>query len=237
MSVNYNPKIVTNGLVLYLDAANIKSYPGSGTVWNDLSGNGNHGTLVNSPTFDNKSIVFNGTKNGSYPYISLGNNKCQYQDNFTVETICKFPNLPNNAGNPCLARHPIVNNNSWGYNLAVIETGLIRFNIYNTVGTGNNVYSLASVIGNNYFHTISIKSGVNLYLYLNGIYQSTAQLSTNVVYYHASYPTFLIGGYGVCGADTFYATGNIAIVKVYNRVLSVAEIQQNFNAIRSRYGV
>jgi len=52
MGFSRGPKIVTDGLVLALDAANTKSYPGSGTTWNDLSGNGNTGTLNNGPTFD-----------------------------------------------------------------------------------------------------------------------------------------------------------------------------------------
>lgn len=51
MATNYNPSIVTSGLQVHLDAANVKSYPGSGTSWLDLTGNGNHFTLVNSPTW------------------------------------------------------------------------------------------------------------------------------------------------------------------------------------------
>ena len=67
MSYSKGPRIVTDGLVLYLDAGNSKSYPGTGTVWNDLSGNNNNGTLVNGPTFSsaNKgSIVFDGVNDG-----------------------------------------------------------------------------------------------------------------------------------------------------------------------------
>ena len=63
MGVTYNPKIVTDGLVLALDAANVKSYPGSGTTWTDMSGNGNNVTLTNGPTFSSDnggSIVFDG---------------------------------------------------------------------------------------------------------------------------------------------------------------------------------
>jgi hypothetical protein len=63
MGLSHSPSIVTDGLVLALDAANIKSYPGSGTAWTDLSGFGNTGTLVNGPTYSSAnggSIVFNG---------------------------------------------------------------------------------------------------------------------------------------------------------------------------------
>lgn len=64
------PNIVTDGLVLYLDAANTKSYPGSGTTWNDLSGNGNNGTLINGYIFNsigNGNLVFD----GSNDYVNI----------------------------------------------------------------------------------------------------------------------------------------------------------------------
>lgn len=63
MSIYGGPDIITDGLVFCLDAANSKSYPGTGTAWTDLSGNDNNGTLTNGPTFDSSnggSIVFDG---------------------------------------------------------------------------------------------------------------------------------------------------------------------------------
>ena len=72
MAFNYSPKIVTNGLVLALDAANKKSYPGSGTTWSDLSGNGYTATLLNGTAFSSinfGTFVFDGTNdNASIPY-------------------------------------------------------------------------------------------------------------------------------------------------------------------------
>jgi hypothetical protein len=56
MAISYNPRIVTDGLVLALDAGNPKSYPGSGTTWTDLSGNGNNGTLVNGVGYNSELI-------------------------------------------------------------------------------------------------------------------------------------------------------------------------------------
>jgi hypothetical protein len=53
MSLNYSPRIVTDGLVLYLDAANTKSYFGSGASWNDLSRSRINSDLINGPTFNN----------------------------------------------------------------------------------------------------------------------------------------------------------------------------------------
>ena len=56
MAIFYNPRTITDGLVLALDAANTKSYPGSGTTWTDLSGNGNNGTLTNGPTYNSSNL-------------------------------------------------------------------------------------------------------------------------------------------------------------------------------------
>ena len=74
MSTRYNPSIVRDNLVLYLDAANTKSYPGSGTTWKDISGKGNNGTLTNGPTFDSNnlgSIDFDGVNDHVVLSLSL----------------------------------------------------------------------------------------------------------------------------------------------------------------------
>ena len=94
MGVNYNPKIVTDGLVLCYDAANDRSYPNTGTTWTDLAGS-NDGTLTNGPTFDTTnggSIVFDGTNDRiAIPIASLPapNNSA----NFTYEAVVKFDSL------------------------------------------------------------------------------------------------------------------------------------------------
>ena len=74
MSVSNNPSIISNGLILALDAADKNSYPGSGTAWTDLSGNGNNGTLINGPTFNTGSlgnIVFDGVDDYGKPISIL----------------------------------------------------------------------------------------------------------------------------------------------------------------------
>lgn len=233
MAFNHSPKIVTDGLVLHLDAASPKSYVSGGTVWTDLSRSGNNGTLTNGPTFsaaNGGSIVFDGVND----YVTLGNNKYQYQDNYTIEAWCRFPNLPNNAGG-CGARHPIVYNHDYGYNLLVGATGLLRFDTYNTVSNNAGANSLASVIGQNYFHAVGMKNGTTISLYLNGVFQNSGTLTTNAVYYINE--PFVIGGYGLCGGTRFYSTGNIAIIKIYNKALSSSEILQNYKATKARFNL
>ena len=81
MGLSHSPSLVMNGLVLCLDAGNSKSYPGTGTTWTDLSGNGNNGTLTNGPTYSSAnggSLVFDGTNDytqtplsGTFPQITV----------------------------------------------------------------------------------------------------------------------------------------------------------------------
>ena len=68
MAIIDGPRIPTSGLIFYLDAANTRSYPGSGTTWTDLSGNGNTGTLTNGPTYSSANggqIVFDGSNDNA----------------------------------------------------------------------------------------------------------------------------------------------------------------------------
>ena len=69
MGLGHSPSVVTSGLVLALDAGNTKSYPGSGATWTDLSGNGNTGTLQNSPTYSSANSGYF-TLNGSTQYAT-----------------------------------------------------------------------------------------------------------------------------------------------------------------------
>jgi hypothetical protein len=72
---------------------------------------------------------------------------------------------------------------------------------------------------------------------VNGIFQISSNLTTNAVYYAGVGYPFVIGGFAICGPNRFYATGNISIIKAYNRALTAAEVQQNFNALRGRFNI
>jgi hypothetical protein len=95
MAVQYaSGKIVTSGLVLALDAADKNSYPGSGTTWTDLSGNGNNGTLVNGPTFSSAnggSIVFDGVDD----YVTCGTNSSTLVSSMTISSTFLFISYTN----------------------------------------------------------------------------------------------------------------------------------------------
>ena len=91
MAFSYSPKIITDGLVLYLDAANPYSYVSGSTAWNDISRGGNNGTLINGPTFSIESlgsIVFDGTND----YVAATNLTGSTTNSFTLETWVNFTN-------------------------------------------------------------------------------------------------------------------------------------------------
>lgn len=228
------PNIVTDGLVLHLDAGNRKSYSGSGTLWYDLSGN-NNATLFNGVSYSGSnlgSLYFDGVND----YASLGNNKYQYQDNFCVEGFVKYDALPTNTGFQCSARHPIVYNNDYGYNIWIDNSGKLVFNLYNLVSAAKLITTNNSIIGS-YAHFVCYKEGLNIGIYLNSVFVGFLALTTNSVYYHPSLPEFAIGGKAVCGNNTFYSKGNIFMLRIYNKVLSSSEITQNYNATKSRFGI
>jgi hypothetical protein len=233
MGIAYNPKIVTDGLVLCLDAANVKSYPGSGTSINDLSGNGNNGTLVNGPTFDSSnggSIVFD----GSNDFINTANIQFERTDAFTLSAWVKSSSPPNNQ---------IINNENMDYRgyMLVINSGdsKILFGLRHTTSNRIQVTSSNIVISNVWHYLTatydgsSTASGVELYI--NSIKQAKTTLADNLSLTTISNQTTYIGIRRPATPGPF--RGNISNTQIYNRALSPAEIRQNFNATRGRYGI
>jgi len=221
VGVTYNPRIVTNGLVLALDAANTKSYPGSGTTWTDLSGRGNIGTLTNGPTYSSTnggSIVFDGTND----YVDCGNSSSVQ---ITVGTIAAWFNATNgNSGfNGIIAKQ-------WAWALFVSDNVLIAYdwgtglNRSTGITVGNSTWNYAAMT---FTETVGSPSN-NAIVYLNG----SAVLTTTVKHVNHNVSVQI----GEANASQYF-TGNIAQVSVYNRVLSEAEIDQNFNALRGRFGI
>lgn len=236
MAFNYSPKIVTDGLVLYLDAANTRSYPGTGTTWSDLSRSGNTGTLINGPTFNSGnggSIVFDGVND----YVSM-NDKNPSSINstflngltigFTIKLTDPFPNTADGR--------TIITRNSGGigsnaFNLSIQSNRKLRFWINNVSGVPfsnttlntNQIY-IGSLVLN---RTTNITS-----FYLQGVLDSNTNYSPSLS--TSTHTIFNIGYWGTAGWEF---PGNIYNVSFYNRALSASEISQNFNATRARFGI
>ena len=227
-----SPPVITNGLVLNLDAANIKSYPGTGTTWTDLSGNNNTGTLTNSPTFSRDgggSIVFNGSNTYvSVPYVSSLN-----PTNITVNIWIKRTSAVSYS-------HPIIlpiSNTTWSNPFMAYGVEYLATN--NTLsfilGFTTNTYASTDITvpGNNvWFNYTGTYDGSNVRVYLNGVLQITraetrTKISTTANLY-----------LGAINTSTLYPfNGNIPSAQIYNRALTAQEIQQNYNALKSRFNL
>ena len=217
MAFHYSPKIVTEGLVLYLDAGNVKSYPLSGTAWSDISKQENNATLYSGPTYDSSnggSIVFDGTDD-----FCLAGSGLEITGNLTV-TAWVRPTSFANQGN-------IVSKTAnFGYRMRFQSDG--TFWMYSNT---NTITSPSAYTINNWFHTVGVFSSTGLRMYINGsLVQSNGTAFTPS--YAAS--SFIVGGNSTT-QELFQ--GRIANVSVYNRALNQTEITQNFNAQKTRFGL
>jgi hypothetical protein len=226
MGLSHSPSTITQNLVLCLDAANPKSYPGSGTTWTDLSGNGNNGTLVNGVGYsgDNLgSLVFDGVND----YVTLGTKDIITTD-FSVNMWVKVTAATKEVyffsfgyvdSNSAL----LYRNEGAPYNLNII---------YRNSGV-NTTHSSSFVINQNVTYNITwTRSGSNNILYINGVNIHTFSNSTTL-----TSCIYDIGWATTRNKTTAYYQGNIYTTSLYNRALTASEIQQNFNALRSRFSI
>ena len=221
-----NPSIITNGLVLNLDAGNTLSYPGTGTLWTDLSGNGNNGTLVNSPSFDSAnggSIVFDGTNQ----YVNCGNAS---NLQITVGTISAWVKTTTPGSS---YRGIIVKGFAWG--LFVKDGILITYDwgMPANMGTRTTGINISDGTWKNVVMTFTETIGTpsnNVIIYLNG----NPVLTTTVK--HSSNSNNVQLGSNTTGINQFL-NGNISQALIYNRALSSTEVIQNFNETKGRYGL
>ena len=217
MAFHYSPKIVTEGLVLYLDAGNVKSYPLSGTAWSDISKQENNATLFNSPTFnssDGGSVVFDGTDD-----YCLAGTGLAITGNLTV-TAWVRPSSFTNQGNIVSKAANL------GYRMRFQSNG--TFWMYSNT---NTITSPSAYTINNWFHTVGVFSSTGLRMYING-----SIVQSNGTPFTPSYgvSSFIVGGNSTT-QELFQ--GRIANVSVYNRALNQTEITQNFNAQKTRFGL
>jgi hypothetical protein len=224
MALAHSPSIVTNGLVLCLDAANPKSYPGTGTTWTDISGSGNNGTLVNGVGYssDNSgTLVFD----GSNDYVSFNDTNLIPTAGLTVSAWAKT----SVADRWLLDKANGSGTFSTGWALVGNEASKIVFGI-----SGKTVSSIENITTNLYLNIVGVWiPSTSLILYLNGV-----QANINNTSIPSSISTtaanLRVGGRA---NNTDYWNGNISQVSVYNRALTTTEVTQNFNAFRGRFNI
>jgi len=221
MAVGYNPSIVSDGLVLYLDSANSRSYSGSGNTWYDLSRSSNTSALTNGASYVGSGSSSYISFDGSNDYVIVNSNanilsKTEYTKTAYMY-ITSFSTSNNIISGGNSAQHAF-----WLFASDKLNAG--HNGAWNTV-VGSTTLSLNRW----YFSVVTYSSTSGWKLYLNGIQDGSSVDTTTFT----GSQFVNIGSYD--NGNNF--TGRIAGALIYNRVLSAAEILQNFNATRFRYGI
>jgi len=225
------PNIVYDDLVLYLDAANTKSYVSGSTTWTDISRTGNNGTLTNGPTFNTGSggnIVLDGTDDfvGLGDILSLGTNSAtlgawiRTTANQDYATIIGKAFFGSKVGRYSLHTR---SNGSIGLLTQGTSGNIESVTPINTINTGNWIY-VVGVINRTFGNT----------LYINGQY-NTQSLGDTSGQNWSTTDNFTVGFYN--GNSSGYFNGSISLSYFYNRALSATEILQNYNATKGRFGL
>jgi len=227
VSTLYSPNVVTDGLVLCLDAANVRSYPGSGTSWYDLSGNGNSATIVGTNTYsssDGGKFDYRGTSQTTN-YIIMPHAAAQATSG-TYTLI--FWIQPQSSGTRYF--HSMHNGSNNNYNIMQISSSNI---------TGYLGGSGVSFTNDEWLQLSLVRNGsdsANMYKNDNSPVSSTQPDISAVTNggWILNQEQDSIGGTFDSTQNVFAAFSNIML---YNRALSAAEIQQNYNALRNRFGI
>jgi hypothetical protein len=237
MGIAYNPRIVTDGLVLALDAGNTKSYPGSGTTWYDLSGINNaslNGATYSS--FGGGSIEFDGTNDyvdlGGKTYIGSGEIETgEANGNYTLEA---WINVRTSQGTNLSADSIVGSTGSYGVGMQVGISGSSPRINYGARST-NNFYS-STFSYNTWTHVVLSRiGGTSVRTYLNGQFDTSGAVTDLEVAAGQSYGGMQIGNSSP--RITGYYDGYIAIARIYKIGLTDEQVKQNFNATRGRFGI
>jgi hypothetical protein len=235
--IAYYGGIVTNGLVLDLDAAKRDSYPGSGTSWRDIAGGVITGSLVNGPTFDSNnggSIVFDGVDDyisGSLSNFNVGCISLWMNPSTLINSGSSFQSL-------IVLKYTGIIDSEWYISLG--SATILLTNEYITIAdVANNTRTAiadgGSLFANTWYNLVFNLESSTYKIYINGIQKTettygggVSQLtSPNVLQLGALFRASIAGPF----------PGKIASTQLYNRALSAAEILQNYNALKGRYGL
>lgn len=237
MALHHNPRIVTEGLIVYLDSADKNSYSGSGTEWKDLSGNNLHATLVNGAGYepDNAgTIVFDGVDD----YAVIQPSPLTAINVFTFELWLNRTGIATFTGpydrifqkNGGYSGHP-----AWGFHLSedTPASPAFRSSLSSTLNDYNNVVGFTAEAAMEFeewnCYTATLDSALNVKLYHNGVLNNEGVLNGAPM---VTEDTVLIA---IGDGREFY--GKIPSVKIYNRPLSAEEVFQNFEAHRNRFNL
>lgn len=222
MSVSNGPSTVNSNLTVLLDAADKNSYPGSGTLWFDLSGGGYSSSLDNGPTFSTVNggvIVFDGVNDnaGSAQTGWFSNT------NITISTwymVLAAPSTFSQVAGAATTAGAIY-----------MSSGLNTFPQLTFTVAGTRSTSGTTVVLNTWYNSVATwSSGDTIKHYINGVLLNQSAVVTDTL--------VAFNGYSICyySAGT-YLNARIAQIMFYNRALSASEIAQNYSATKTRFGL
>jgi hypothetical protein len=221
LSISYNPRVVTDGLSLYFDPSNLKSYPGSGSTIFDLSGNGNHGTLSGSPVFVNGYMIYDGVDD--HITVSSNQNSLDFSSEQTI-LIWMYHTYTSGRKNP-------YNQAYGGYGTWTHEQGNNINYYYGDAGSNASPYvgrTSASTPRSTWNCMVTTRNVSENKWYINGIFSNSGTHSYGTL---ATTTSPIYFGTGYAGRWV----GNMGPMMLYKRALTASEIQQNYNATKSRF--
>jgi hypothetical protein len=232
MGIAYNTSIVRDGLVLHLDAANVKSYPGTGTTWKDLSGNGNNGTLVNEVSYSSNNQGYF-TFDGSNDYISISNlGLSSHSIEVWVNPLQSVGGVDGSNLASVIGVYTATAGAAGKYTyIGPYGTNSFTFRIDDGVSSHQLVGSASYTVGQWYHAAITYNSSTGLSVaYLNGNSVGSISFTTGIVF--DSVPFNIARSENGTHFNCYVSSS-----KAYNRSLSSSEVKQNFEALRGRYGI
>ena len=235
--VGYN-KIVTDGLVLNLDAGNRTSYPGSGTNWIDLSPYRYNGVLTNGPTYTIEgggSFIFDGTDD----YVITSYTTPIGTSDFTYATWIKYTAsqiggvISKRTDAPFYIQFSLFISGDSTATTAGAKINPIDFNNGGRYFITNNTFN-----DGNWHYVVSTRSNSNNNVYVDNVLQSVTGNNDFFPDLNTTSNLFIgVGGNSNLPLAGTYFNGSIAVTQVYNKALSASEILQNYNAQKSRFGL
>jgi hypothetical protein len=212
-----------------LDAGNSKSYPASGTVWSDLSGNGNTATLVNGVGYSTTnlgSLSFDGTND----YVQTTRNDISNNSSFSLSCWFRITTL-NSTYRPLIDCGNL-GVGTLGYTLSITNSNKLF------IASNGGFITISNTISTNvWYHIVGTANSGTPYsfnIYLNGVLGTVeSSASTNLLTNNATYISM---GRNINGSQLLFP-GNIAQAHVHNRALSATEVLQNYNATKGRFNL
>ena len=237
MSIGYGPRVVTDGLVLALDAADTNSYPGSGTSIIDLTGSGENGTMTNMNASNHNSdgyFTFDGTD--EYFTVTKSNFFTSYSQQITMEAWVYIPSSATwsngNFGNIFTRGYYDGSHGLWR---GQTDNRIVFF--CRQTGDSSAVQSVADISRDTWYHLVGVWNG-GTKIYVNGELIDSDSGSLGDTENSGSLGSFEIGrNTAASGNLGNYFEGRQAAHKIYDRELTASEVKQNFNALRGRFGI